>query len=214
MKRNHLHAAIDFVTFPVRAFVLFEKDAFGLSALSSERYDYVAREISGRCLDVGCGRYNRFINEYLGGNGMGIDVFPYEGLTEENILKDIRHFPFEDAAFDAVTFIANINHIPREDRDAELAEAFRCLKPKGKIVVTMGNALAEILIHKLVLFYEKFLGADFEMDTKRGMDAEEEYYLADAEIRSRLTRAGFRGLTKKYFLTQWGLNHMLVGWKP
>jgi SAM-dependent methyltransferase len=214
MKRNRLHAAIDFVTFPVRAFVLFEKDAFGLSALSSERYDYVAHEISGRCLDVGCGRYNRFINEYLGGNGMGIDVFPYEGLTEENILKDVRHFPFEDAAFDAVTFIANINHIPREDRDAELAEAFRCLKPKGRIVVTMGNALAEILVHKLVLFYEKFLGADFEMDTERGMDAEEEYYLTDAEIRSRLTRAGFRGLAKKYFLTQWGLNHMLVGWKP
>jgi hypothetical protein len=52
------------------------------------------------------------------------------------------------------------------------------------------------------------------MDSERGMEADEEYYLTDAEIRDRLTRAGFGGIAKKYFLTQWALNHLFVAKKP
>ena len=129
------------------------------------------------------------------------------------MLKDHRKFPFPDSHFDTVTFIANLNHVPREDRAAELTEAYRCLKPSGKIIVTMGHPLAESAIHKLVLCYQKFLGANFEMDTTRGMDDDEEFYLTDTEIEERLTKTGFSGITKKYFLTQWGLNHMFIGLK-
>ena len=45
------------------------------------------------------------------------------------------------------------------------------------------------------------------------MDEEEEHYLKDAEIISRLERAGFHRISKRYFVTQWGLNHLFVGWK-
>src|SRR5438309_4593223 len=76
MRRNVLQKWKDFITFPVRALTLFHSDRCGLSCLSSERFDYVAGEVRGYCLDVGCGRYNRFILEYLRGNGKGIDVFP------------------------------------------------------------------------------------------------------------------------------------------
>jgi ubiquinone/menaquinone biosynthesis C-methylase UbiE len=65
------------------------------------------------------------------------DVYPYEGLTEENLVEDITRFPFDDASFDSVTFIASISHVPEPLRDIE----------------------------------------------------------------------------KKSFLTQWGLNHLFVGWK-
>jgi len=210
---NKVKRFMDFVTFPLRAITLFEKDRWGLSSLASERFNYVAREVQGYCLDVGCGRYNRFINKYLCGNGKGIDVYLYEGLSEDNIVKDMTHFPFDDASFDSVTFIANLNHIPRSIRDTELLEAYRCLKPSGNVIITMGNPLAEILIHKIVSLYDSIFDTNFDVDSERGMGEEEDYYVLDAEILERLTKCGFRNITKKYFLTQWCLNHLFVGYK-
>jgi len=213
MRRNNLQKAVDFITFPVRALTLFHQDRWRLSSLASERFDYVAKEVVGCCLDVGCGYHNRFVKEFLSGNGRGIDVFQYEGLSKENIVADITHFPFPDAYFHSVTFIANLNHVPQSDRDAELSEAHRCLKPGGNIIVTMGNPVAELAVHRLVAFYDYYLGAKVDMDTERGMDEGEAYYLTDSEIVERLKRAGFENLKKRHFLTQWGLNHLWVGWK-
>jgi SAM-dependent methyltransferase len=213
MRRNSFQKFVDFLTFPIRAFILFGGDRFHLSSLASERFDYVAREVTGYCLDVGCGRHNRFINQFLGGNGKGIDVYAYEGLSESQVVEDLSSFPFDQNEFDCVTFIANINHIPKSKRDSELREAFRVLKPGGKAIVTMGNPLAEIFVHKLVWFYDNTFGTSFDMDSERGMHEEEEHYLVDSEIISRLERAGFRRIVKRYFWTQWGLNHLFVGWK-
>jgi SAM-dependent methyltransferase len=213
MQRPLARKVVDFLSFPLRAVTLFHHDRFGLSALASERFDYVAREVSGYCLDVGCGRRNRFIAEFLQGHGRGIDLFPYEGLTGENLVADLVHLPFADETFATVTFIANLNHCPRPQRDGELSEAFRVLQPGGKIIVTMGDPLAEILVHQLVWLYDKLLRTNVDMDTQRGMAEGEEYYLTDREICDRLTRAGFVRLRKKYFLTQWALNHLFIGEK-
>lgn len=213
-RRSRLKKLVDFATFGLRALVLYHDDRWGLSSLASERYDYAAGEVQGRCLDVGCGRGNRFVTKYLAGNGRGIDVFRYEGLTDENLVEDMSHFPFEDASFETVTFLANLNHVPTSMRDVELAEAYRCLRPGGNIIVTMGNPVAEVLIHKLVWLSDRLFGTHVDVDSERGMEEEEQYYVLDREIRARLARAGFRRVRKKRFLTQWLLNHMLVGWKP
>ena len=213
MRRGRLRKVKDFITFPLRAFTLFHDDRWGLSSLASERFDYVASEVMGYCLDVGCGRNNRLINEYLGGHGKGVDVFRYEGLTEENLVEDLTRFPFPDSAFDSVTFIANINHVPASKRDRELAEAYRVLKPTGNVVVTMGNPLAELAVHKVVWIYDRLFGTNLDVDSERGMGEEEAYYLTDSEIVLRLTRAGFQRVTKRWFPTQWGFNHLFVGWK-
>ena len=212
-RRTAIQRAVDFLTFPLRAVTLFHSDKWGLRSLASERFDYVAKEVQGYCLDIGCGYHNRFISEWLGGNGKGIDVYQYTGLEKEQIVPDMTKLPFSETSFDSVTFIANLNHIPRSMRDQELAEAFRCLRPNGNIVVTMGNPLAEIVVHRVVATYDKFLGTRVDMDNERGMGEEEQYYLLDSEIVSRLQAAGFRKLVKKYFWTQWGLNHLWVGWK-
>jgi SAM-dependent methyltransferase len=211
--RTRTQQVKDLITFPLRAIILFYDDRFGLSSLATERFDYVAREVLGYCLDIGCGEYNRFVREFLNGNGVGVDVFPYDGLTEENIVEDLTTFPFDSEIFDSVTFIANMNHIPRFQRDVELAEAYRVLKPRGNIIVTMGNPLAELLVHKLVWLYDRFLGTNYDWDNKRGMHEEEEYYLVDTEIIERLDRAGFKDIVKRYSATQWQLNHLFVGWK-
>jgi ubiquinone/menaquinone biosynthesis C-methylase UbiE len=212
-RRNQSQRIKDFITFPLRAFTIFHEDRWGLSSLASERFDYVAAEVRGHCLDVGCGYGNRFVTEYLGGNGVGIDVFPYEGLARENIIKDLTHLPFPDASFDSVTFIANLNHAPEPQRDSELAEAFRVLRRGGNIIVTMGVPFIEVIVHKVVWLYDRFLGTKVDMDSERGMEEGEDYFLTEAEIRERLARAGFREILRKPFWTQWGLNRLYVGWK-
>jgi ubiquinone/menaquinone biosynthesis C-methylase UbiE len=89
-------------------------------------------------------------------------------------VEDITHLPFKDAVFDTVTFIANMNHIPEPSRDAELSEAYRCLKQSGNIVVTFGNPLAEIIIFTMLFRRE---------DLKRTnwcTEANVTYYLLDS----------------------------------
>ncbi|MDO8736425.1 MAG: methyltransferase domain-containing protein [Thermoleophilia bacterium] len=213
MPRSLSQTTKDFLTFPLRAFLLVEGDKWGLSALPSERFDYVSRNVRGYCLDVGCGKYNRFVKEFLNGEGVGIDVFKYDGLTDENIVEDLSTFPFEDETFETVTFIANLNHVPEPLRDTELSEAFRVLKPGSNIVVTMGNPVAMVMTHKVVELYDKKLGTNYDVDSERGMEEEESYYLKDTEIIERLARAGFSEIEKSYFFTQWNLNHLFVGWK-
>jgi SAM-dependent methyltransferase len=204
----------DFVTFPLRAVLPVQESKWGLTARPDERFEYVAREVEGRVLDIGCGRDNTFVTRYAGGNGVGIDVFRYDGLDDENIVEDMTHLPFPDASFDTVTFIANFNHIPQPDRDAEVREAFRVVRPGGKVVVTMGNPLAELTIHRLVHAYDHLLGTNLDMDTERGMHEDEEYFVRDRVIVEHLAAAGFRGVEKRYFVTQWGLNHLLTARRP
>ncbi len=214
MPRSLLRKCIDFLTFPVRAVTLFEHDKFCLSSLATERFDYVSREVRGRCLDVGCGRGNRFIKNHLGGEGVGVDVYAYEGLAPENLVEDLSTFPFPDESFGTVTFIANVNHIPRSKRDAEFLEAYRCLVPGGRIIITMGHPLAEILVHRVVAIHDRLFGTRHDMDGERGMSDEEAFFLPDSEIVRLLSAAGFREVRRKLFGTQWGLNHMFIAVKP
>ncbi|MFT3891322.1 MAG: methyltransferase domain-containing protein [Anaerolineales bacterium] len=147
------------------------------------------------------------------GTAKALIYFPYEGLTEENVIPDLRHFPFTDETFDSVTFIANINHAPEDQRDAELAEAWRVLKSGGNIILTMGLPIVELLVHRVVWLYDRFLGTRVDMDSERGMETGEAYFLSEKEIRERLARTGLKDVVRTPFVTQWGMNYVYVGWK-
>lgn len=212
--RSRFRRGLDALSFPLRAFTLFGgRDRWGLSSLATERFDYVQSEVGGYCLDVGCGPHNRFVSEVLGGIGVGIDVYPYEGLAEDHLIEDPSRFPFDDETFDCVTFIANLNHVPNRLRDRELAEAYRCMRNGGRIIVTMGNPIAELIVHKVIAAYDRLFGTNYDLDSVRGMEEGEQYFLLDSEIRARLRRAGFSRIRKKRFWTQWGLNHLLTAEK-
>lgn len=216
MRRGPVQRAVDFATFPVRAVMPFragEPGRWGLSSRASERFDYVAREVAGYTLDVGCGPYDRFIKQYLDGDGMGIDVHRYASLSEDQVFTDLTRFPFEDGSFDSVTLIATIHHIPRSKRDAELAEIYRVLRSGGNLIVTQAIPFAEVLVHRVTRLHARLLGDSYDMDLLREMHEEEEYHVKDAELAERMGRAGFRDITKKPFATQWGLNRIFVGWK-
>ena len=144
---------------------------------------------------------------------MGVDVHAWKDLPRELILDDPTCFPFGDGSFDSVTFIACLNHVPGSLRDRELREAHRCLKPGGRVIITMGHPIAEVLVHRLVRIYDAVLGTQFDRDSQRGMEAEEDYYLTRSEIVSRLAQAGFENIRYRPFVTQWGLNGVYVARK-
>lgn len=207
--RGRARKALDFVTFPLRALMPAGENHVGLTSRRNERFDYVAREVRGRVLDIGCGPHNLFVRRFVE-DGVGIDVFPYDGLAPDQMVEDMTCLPFDDGTFDSVTFIANFNHIPRPDRIAELREAYRVLRPHGTVVITMGSKLAEVLIHRLVHLYDRVLGTRLDVDTERGMHEDEDLHVDDDEIIGVLFDAGFVDVRRRRFLTQWGLNHLFV----
>ncbi|MFN8224548.1 MAG: methyltransferase domain-containing protein [Gaiellales bacterium] len=211
-QRSSIARAVDCVTFPLRAFTLFHRDAFGLACQATERYDFAASVVRGRCLDVGCGS-NRFMREFLHDDGIGVDVHRHEDNPDGLVVESLQTFPWPDESFASVTFLANINHVPEHDRDLELAEAYRVLEPGGNIVVTMAKPSVEIVVHKVVWLYDRLFGTKLDHDNERGMKEGEELYLTAEEITTRLTRAGFQDIAYRGFWTQWNFNGMFVGWK-
>ena len=92
-------------------------------------------------IDIGCGGGAALAAiAPLAGRLAGVDPTPrmVEIAHARCPTADLRVAPgeatgFEDAAFDVVTMINVIDHF--EDRDAGLVEAFRLLRPGGRIVI-------------------------------------------------------------------------------
>ncbi len=203
----------DFILFPFRAIFLVEESKYGLTSLRDERFHYVKKYVVGKCLDIGCGKDNIFIKQFLDNNGIGLDLYPYEGLTKEHLVDDFCNLSFPDNSFGTVTFIANFNHIPKNLRNAEIAEAFRLIEPGGRIIITMGSPVAELLAHLNVWIQDSLFNTHLDMDNERGMVEGESYFVLDKEIAACLTNTGFKNLQRHTFPTQWGLNHLWLGFK-
>lgn len=197
------------LTFPLRAVTVMQRDKGLLQSLRSERFSYVAEETVGRCLDIGCGPENRFITRWHQ-DGVGIDVFGYTGLDPSQVVPDMTALPYDDGSFDTVSLIAALNHVPEPLRVDELREMYRVLRPGGRLVLTMGNALAERAVHGLVHAYANRFGTHEDMDGERGMEHEESFSVSPAEIRSLLAAAGFSSVRRRRFWSQWGLNSLYV----
>ncbi len=212
LQRNIFQKTIDFITFPIRSLFITEHNKWGLTSLRNERYDYAAKEVLGYCLDIGCCRNNAFVKNYLGGNGIGVDNFPFDGLSDENIIEDLTKLPFKNETFNSVTFLANINHIPESERDEELFEAYRCLKTGGNIIIQTAIPWVSIVAHITAEYYDKIFRTNHHTDTEMGME-DDDYYVEEKEVIERLKKAGFKNIKKKNFTTQWWLNRLYVGWK-
>ena len=189
----------DVMGIPCR-FVLFPdhwNQKCGWSSFEEERLRAVLPCIRGRLLDVGAGT-NTLVKLYPG-EGEGVDVFDFGGGAR--IVEDTSKLPYASESFDTITFVACLNHIPY--RDAALKEAWRLLRPGGRVVATMINRFLGEIGHKIWWYSE---------DKERGMLPGETGGLNPAEMQQLFTQAGFVNLQASQFV--YGLNGLFVAEKP
>lgn len=200
---------VDNILFPLRALFVPEENRFGLTSLRNERFQIVSEYATGKVLDVGCGRDNLFIKDYVGEtNGVGIDVFEYEGVA--NVVKNLCELPYEDGSFDTVTLIAVGGHIPKHLRECEFKEFARILKKGGRLLMTEGEVFTQTIGHKWRHFSYALIGKK-DMDSERGMEEEEEYCMPFQEINQYLNNYGLQLTEHKKFM--WGLNNLYIAVK-
>ena len=156
------------------------------AALADWRIRTVIPNVRGRLLDIGCGT-NRLVRQY--GNGVGVDVFDWGDV--DRIVDDSAELPFEDAAFDTITIIAALNHIP--NRVDVLKEAHRLLRDDGRLITTMIPPGISRVWHLLRKPWD-------EDQTERGMKPGEVFGISAAEMRRILVNSGFKPVVERPFM--------------
>jgi len=198
MSRGLRQGVKDFVGAPLRLTVLPDDVAtrFGLTSMETERIDAVLRHARGRLLDVGCGR-NALVQRYGSDRAIGVDVHDFGGGAL--IVPDAGALPFASAAFDTVTFVANLNHIP--DRVAVLREARRVLVDDGRLLATMIDPVLGWLGHRIFWWHD-------QDHHERGMADGERYGLWPSGVVATASAAGFVLVERHTFV--YGLNRLFV----
>jgi SAM-dependent methyltransferase len=167
-----------------------------MDTLEAWRLGIVRRFVRGRLLDVACG-YNNLARLFPA--GVGADVFPWPGIDVQ--IGDAASLPFCDAAFDTVSVIAALNHIP--NREAALLELSRVLRPGGVFLSTMIGPWTGRLAH--VLFRQ-------DESARGGMSPGELHGIRPSIMRALLRRANLEPVQEVPF--QLGLNRLYVMRKP
>lgn len=188
------------VALPLLALLSREQSIkIGLTPLDDERVIMAMEYAKGKALDIGCGA-NNFIRSY--GNGVGVDVFPWEG--SDKVIKSADDLPFKARSFDTVSYLACLNHIP--ERMGSLHEAYRVLSPGGVILVTMIPPRWGRFIHWI-----RFRNDPDHKD--RHIDHDHELLgMHPTHVRSLLSDAGFTDIRRKKFV--FGINSIYIGTKP
>jgi SAM-dependent methyltransferase len=169
----------------------------GLTTNLEIRTGLVLHEVTGRLLDIGCGE-NHLVRKYrlAGGEGAGVDVHPWPGV--DLLVENSARLPYADKAFDTITLVACINHIP--NRVDVLGEARRLLAPTGRLVLTNLTPGLSRLWHFWAFWDED--------QNERGLKPGEVYGFTHASLMELLACAGFRLIKRQKF--SWGLNSLYV----
>ena len=195
INKSLLKKVWDLIGIPFRL-ILFDQQwlpSFGWTTTEEERIRAVFPHLVGYLLDIGAG-YNNLVHLY--GNGIGVDVYDWGGNAM--VVKSSADLPFNDATFDTITFLANLNHIPY--RLEALKEARRLIKPDGKLIITMRNPIFGYVGHKIWWYSE---------DKKRGgMEEGEVGGLWTRDIVRMCSDAGFRLRAHRKFL--YGMNNLYI----
>lgn len=206
-KKPLIQYIYDFIAAPLRMVILPDQvnERLHLTSLRAERIGKVLPELNGRVLDVGAGD-NMLVRLYKSqkpsnpdvASSIGIDVEDWGG--DCNIIETSSALPFSDESFDTVTFVACINHIP--ERDEALKEAFRVLRPGGRVIVTMIGEVIGKIGHAIWWYSE---------DKHRDIDERELMGMSQKFVRQLIMDAGFSDLHEVKFV--YGLNVMTTGYK-
>jgi SAM-dependent methyltransferase len=141
-------------------------ERMGLPSLRSARYGRTAQFIGKRHLDLGCG--NNPLKEYRpDANVLGLDVMVSRPKFDPSVVGVAEHLPFADGSFDSLSMVACLNHFG--ERDTVIDEAYRVLRPGGRVVVTMIGPLVGIVCHKFRFWYQDTLYRDVHPREVDGM---------------------------------------------
>lgn len=165
-------------------------------------------------LDVGCGRGEILLHvQRLGGRAHGIDyatvavqlshqVSERESGEQINIYQaNAQQLPFTHKRFDRILMLDIVEHLYPEELDTALSEAYRVLKPGGRIVVhTAPNVWYDRYAYPVVRQVRRLLGQGetypknpraFLVEANVHVHVNEQSLLS---LRRNLRRAGFREL--------------------
>lgn len=116
----------------------------------AQTLNYAAIRAGERILDVGCGTgvLTRMAREAAGQGGAAVGIDPAERMIEvarETALHEgndtkfevaaMEALPFADASFDVVLSSLMLHHLPPATKRQGLVEAYRVLKPDGRLVI-------------------------------------------------------------------------------
>ncbi|MGB8542631.1 MAG: class I SAM-dependent methyltransferase [Candidatus Acidiferrales bacterium] len=99
--------------------------------------------IGSRVLDVGCGT-GRWVRRFarFGFRPTGVDATPGMLIAARErdavaplVAGEARRLPFPDGAFDCITDVTVVQHIPSEFQSEALGEMMRVLKPGGCLIL-------------------------------------------------------------------------------
>ena len=113
--------------------------------------DYLERMAEGlprgaRVLDLGCGpgEQSAWLSERFRVTDIDFSrgqlaIARAHAPTATFLLADMCSLQFRPASFDAIAAIYSIIHVPREEHAALFASMHRWLKPRGRLLVVLGN---------------------------------------------------------------------------
>lgn len=174
----------------IRQALLHQNDVMAVWAGITSQHDV---------LDAGCGIGGSaiYLSKNYGCKTTGISIVPHqikqaETKSKEHGVEELANFivadycdtPFEDNTFDVVWAIESVCYVP--DKSDFIKEAYRILKPDGKLIVADGYRLDKPLTDKEELIMKRW----------------EEGYAVErlgvaSEFNESLTRLGFAGITIK-----------------
>lgn len=106
---------------------------------------------AGRILDVGCGSYPYFLSHTAFKEKFAIDQLP-PSVSQSELswhvlnLNEAPKLPFEDSFFNVVTLLAVAEHVNPTSLERLLGEAYRVLRPGGRVILTTPAAWSDGLL--------------------------------------------------------------------
>jgi 2-polyprenyl-3-methyl-5-hydroxy-6-metoxy-1,4-benzoquinol methylase len=172
--------------------------------IRDRRVDQAVRFISAgaRVLDVGCddGALFRRLGTRLG-EGVGIDPGLTAPIESERYRLIPGRFPLdgphEPRSFDAITMLAVLEHLDRDEQKAAAEAIYDLLRPGGRVVVTVPSPRVDWMLHVLI-----------RLRLLHGMDAEAHHGFDPDEVELLLGATGLRVATRRRF--ELGLNNLFV----
>jgi 2-polyprenyl-3-methyl-5-hydroxy-6-metoxy-1,4-benzoquinol methylase len=170
--------------------------------IQNQRIGKAVRHIPrrSRVLDIGCSEGELFQSVTELESGVGIEPLLAGARQTGNVLLLPGRFPQAlptSEPFDAITMLAVLEHVPREEQAGLAADCAASLKPGGRLIVTVPSPAVDGVLAILR-----------SLRLVDGMSLEQHYGFRPEETVQLFERAGLTLVVRQRF--QFGLNNLFV----